>query len=125
MNYNLLLHVDLNDPQRLNIAFDNIINYKKYLADYLPEGSETGKAVIVLVANGPAVNLFTKSPEHDEQEARMRTFLDEGVSIRLCQNALNKFGISHDQLWEGCTPVPGAIPEMVRLQAEGYAYIKP
>ena len=121
MNYNLLLHVDLNDPQRLNIAFDNIINYKKYLDDI----TEAGKTSIVLVANGPAVNLFVKSPEHAEQEARMRTFLDEGVSIRLCQNALTKFGIAHDQLWEGCTPIPGAIPEMVRLQAEGYAYIKP
>lgn len=27
MNLNLVLHVDLNDPQRLNMAFDNVANY--------------------------------------------------------------------------------------------------
>ncbi|MBU3832703.1 MAG: DsrE family protein [Candidatus Desulfovibrio faecigallinarum] len=121
MNYNLLLHVDLNEPQRLNLAFDNIANYMKYLAEH-PEASE---ARIVLVANGPAVNLFIKNWDRAELQERGRKFMEQGVSIRLCQNALNKFEIASDQLWEGCVAIPGAIPEIIRLQNEGYSYIKP
>lgn len=121
MNYNLLLHVDLNEPQRLNIAFDNIANYKKYIVEH-PEASE---ARIVLVANGPAVNLFTQNLDHAELQERGKKFMEEGVSIRLCQNALNKFGITADQLWDGCVAIPGAIPEIIRLQNEGFSYIKP
>ena len=121
MNLNLVLHVDLNDPQRLNMAFDNVANYMNYLAE-LPEGSS---ASIVLVGNGPSVQLFRKAGEHEALEARASDLMKKGLEIRLCMNALRKFSISAEELWAGCTPVSGGIPELVRLQNEGYSYIKP
>ncbi len=121
MNLNLVLHVDMNDPQRLNLAFDNVANYLNYLAE-LPEENT---ASIVLVGNGPAVQLFRKTEEHAALETRASDLMKKGLEIRLCLNALRKFSISAEELWEGCTPVPGAIPELVRLQNEGYSYVKP
>lgn len=43
----------------------------------------------------------------------------------LCNNALNKFGIDREHLWNSASVVPAGVVELVRLQREGFAYIKP
>ncbi|MDO4839195.1 MAG: DsrE family protein [Desulfovibrionaceae bacterium] len=121
MSLNVVFHVDLREKQCLNIAFDNVTNYMNYL-ETIPEGKE---ASLVLLANGPAVNFFVKSEENSELEQRCAGLIAKGLSVRLCSNALRKFGIAEDTLWSGCRPVPGGIPELVSLQNEGYCYIKP
>ncbi|MDO5535903.1 MAG: DsrE family protein [Desulfovibrionaceae bacterium] len=121
MNFNVVFHVDLNDPKRLNLAFDNVANYMAFL-DETPGGSA---ASLVMLGNGPVVNLFAKRPENADLEARGRQLMENGLSIRLCSNALRKFEISPEQVWEGCTVVPAGIPELVKLQNEGYCYLKP
>jgi intracellular sulfur oxidation DsrE/DsrF family protein len=49
----------------------------------------------------------------------------QGVSLRMCQNALKAFGVDEASLWEGVQTVSGGITELCRLQQEGYSYIKP
>ena len=56
MNYNLVLHVDAGDTGRVAFALGNVRNYLKDV----PANSGTK---IVIVANGPAVRCFTKTPE--------------------------------------------------------------
>ena len=106
MNYNLVLHVDAGDTGRVAFALGNVRNYLKDV----PANSGTK---IVIVANGPAVRCFTKTPEN------------AGLSIRLCRNALKGFGVSEDMLWDDIETVSGGITELCRLQQEGYSYIKP
>ena len=115
MNYDLLLHVDSDDPKVLNLALNNAANYKNGLP---------GESFhMVLVANGPAVKLFTG--EHADLAAGGAELTGMGLDIRLCANALKSNGISSDALWPGCRVVPAGVVEIVHLQREGFAYIKP
>ena len=115
MYYDLVIHVDDNDPARLNLAFSNVTNYRAGLPD------EAFR--IVLVANGPAVRLFTR--EHGELAESAAKLMEEGLSIRLCNNALKKFQVSVDDLWDGCEVVPAGVVEVVKLQREGFASLRP
>ncbi len=115
MFYDLVIHVDDNDPKRLNLAFNNVANYK---------GGLPGEDFrIVMVANGPAIQLFTRS--NTEQAERGAMLMKGGLSIRICNNALKAFNVSPDDLWEGCEVVPAGVVEIVKLQREGFAYLRP
>ena len=47
------------------------------------------------------------------------------MRVMLCANALADTKIDHARLWPGCSVVPAGLVEVVRLQREGFAYIKP
>ena len=48
-----------------------------------------------------------------------------GVSFKMCRNALAKNKIENADLFEVCEIVPAGILELINLQREGFAYIKP
>lgn len=117
MNYNTVFHVDLNDEAVLNVAISNIANYYNVL-----ENAADGKnAEIVLLVNGPAINLFVK----EKTKAELVDLQKRGLKIRACQNAVNKFSLSKEKLMDEIEIVPAGIVELVRLQNEHFAYIKP
>ncbi len=121
MSWNVIFHVDLNDPQRLNLAFDNVANYMNYLAEHAGDAQPS----IVMVGNGPVVQLFENGIQHSALHERARELMGRGLSIRLCSNAIRKFGIDPASLVEGCVVVPAGIPEILMLESGGYGYIKP
>ena len=114
MFYDLIVHVDDNDPKRLNLAFNNVANYSAAIEEEFR---------VVMVTNGPAVQLFTK--EHAELAARGAQLMVAGLTIRACKNALKAFNIDPADLWEGVEVTDAGIVEVVKLQREGYAYIRP
>ena len=75
------------------------------------------------IVNGPAVSQFVKSNE--EFRAIAAPLQDQGLRIMLCANALADNNIDHADIWPGCDVVPAGLVEIVRLQREGFAYIKP
>lgn len=113
MNLNIVFHVDLNDSAVLNIAISNVTNYYTAI--------EGQKADVVMLVNGPAVNLFKKEIALPE----LKNLQDKGLKIELCQNALNKFGLTKEMLMDGVQVVPAGIVELVRLKNEQYTYVKP
>ena len=115
MNYNLVLHVDSDAPEVLSLAFSNAANYRAALPN------EDFR--MVLVANGPAVKRLTR--EDRELAEQGEKLAGQGLEIMLCNNALNKFGIDREHLWNSASVVPAGVVELVRLQREGFAYIKP
>jgi len=78
---------------------------------------------VVLLANGPAVQLFVKEETELTQKAQDLTKL--GLSIHLCQNALNKFSITKENLHDDYLIVPAGILDLVELQNKNFSYIKP
>ncbi|GAB6036515.1 DsrE family protein [Fundidesulfovibrio butyratiphilus] len=115
MQYDLVVHVDSDERKVLDLALGNIVNYLAAL----PE--ETFQ--VDLVANGPAVTLFVRPGE-----AVARSVADlgaRGVRFKMCSNALRKFGVAEADLLDGCQVVPAGVVELVRLQRQGMAYIKP
>lgn len=113
MNLDIVFHVDLNDSAILGVAISNVMNYFTAI--------EGKKADVVMLVNGPAVNLFKKEIVLPE----LKTLQDKGLTIKLCQNALNKFSLTKEMVMEGVQIVPAGIVELVRLKNEHYTYIKP
>lgn len=115
MHYDLLIHVDSDEPAVLGLALGNIANYR----NALPQEDYS----VVLVANGPAVKLFVNG--NREHAATISAQHAAGVSFRMCRNALAKFDIAPESLLPECEIVPAGVVEVVDLQRKGFAYVKP
>jgi hypothetical protein len=113
MNYDVLFHFD-HDTQTLAVAFSNIKNY----LNAFPED----KPAVVLVVNGPGVRLLDRDGEY---AAQLNEVLALGVEVKVCNNALTHFGIDPERLCSGCQVVPAGVVEIVELQRNGFAYVKP
>lgn len=112
--FDLVLHVDAADNS-LALALHNYMNYAAALAE------EPFKAV--LVANSAAVRLL--KAENKALENAVAQAVSHGLDLRVCRNALNDNGIRPEELFPQCVVVPAGLVEVVRLQNEGFAYVKP
>lgn len=118
MNYDVCLHLDAKDPAILGLVLRNAENYLKGLP------GESFR--LDVVANGGGATLFAaEGPDFAELKARAAALMKAGVRFKVCANALAENGIAHERLWPGCQVVPAGLVEIVRLQREGFAYIKP
>lgn len=116
MDVKALFHVDDDNDKTMHLALNNIANL---LAQIPAEQAE-----VVLVANGPAARLMVKTSSFQTVEM-VRGLAEKNVRFMVCANSIKNAGIDPATLIEGCVVVPAGIVELVRLQAEGYAYIKP
>ena len=104
MFYDLLVHVDLPDESRFVMALGNISNYLAAL--------NGEPCTVVLLANGGAANFLAR--KDNAQTETIEKLAQAGVSFRVCANAMKKVEV-----------VPAGVVELVRLQRENFAYIKP
>ena len=118
MNVSLkaVFHIDLDQEERLILALTNIKNLFKEIP---PQQCE-----IIVVANGKAVNLFTKSRVSDHVKT-IEELHTSGVHFKMCNNALTAHQIRKEDLIDVYEIVPAGILEIVNLQQKGFAYIKP
>lgn len=115
MYYDLLVHVDLPDESRFALALGNISNYLAAL--------NGERCSIVLLANGGAARFL--AAKGNAQTKAIAELAAAGVSFRVCANAMKKVPITKEDLLPGVEVVPAGIIEIVRLEREGFAYIKP
>ncbi len=116
MKAKVVFHLDWDSVEPLIMALNNMENLLKEVS--------AEEAVIYLVANGVAVKLF-KLERATQYASRIEKLSDIGVRFLVCNNSLWNLGIERDQLMESCEIVPAGILELIRLQAENCAYIKP
>lgn len=114
MDYNAVIHIDFGEESRFRLVARNCENYLKALPDE--------KFELVVVANGDAVTLFTGREDLRELAAPL---MANGVRFKICANALAEHNIDPVKLWPGCLVVPAGLAEIVKLQKQGYAYLKP
>lgn len=112
-SYKVLIHIDESAKAKGDLVLRNIENL---IADL-------GPGQIELVANYEAVTLFVRSP--DLYGTKVRELASRGVRFRICTNAMRAFGITKEMLLPEFEIVPSALGELVKKQAEGWAYIKP
>jgi len=135
MKYDLLFHVNANDPEVFKIAFGQAANYKREAnrkrqlsaLDIATKAAMGALEVeqgfrLVMVVNGPAVRQLLK--DNTELQEFAEKAVNNGLKIHAGQYALEAGKITKDDLWSFVEIVPSATLEIVQLQNEGFAYIK-
>jgi len=116
MEVKVVFHLDWDEEDRLIMALNNITNLLKEVP--------AEDASIYLVANGVAVRLFQRDRAR-QHASRIEELSKVGVRFFVCNNSLRNLDIDREELFKQCEVVPAGVMELIRLQAEGCAYIKP
>ena len=113
--YRVVIHLDESGKARGELVLRNIENL---IADVGENNVE-----IELVANGEGITALLKSPNlHGEQVER---FSAKGIRFVACANTLRQMGLTKDALLDLVEIVPAGVGELVKKQAQGWAYIRP
>ncbi len=111
-----VFHLDLDQEDRLTLALANIKNLFKEIP--------AQQCDISVVANGKAVSMFKKN-----RMAAYAKTIEElhkmGVHFKMCNNALVYHQIRKEDLIDIHETVPAGILEIINLQQNGFAYIRP
>lgn len=83
----------------------------------------------IVVANFEGIKAFTKDAK-DMMGKSFSAWVDDlsvqGVEFRVCQQAMDYFKVTKDQMLDAVTVVPSGVGEIARLQSqEGFGYIRP
>lgn len=103
---NVVFHID--ELEKWPEAASNVKNLLK----------EPYKIAIIILVNGEAINGYL-APEN---QAFIAT---AGVTFHACNNAMRANKIAKEQLPKNVVVVPAGVLDLIELQAQGYAYIKP
>ncbi len=120
--HRVVLHVDDNDPARMNLVLNNAGN----VLDYYREKGEL--AEVDIVAYGPGLHMLRSdtSPVKD-RIAKMKKAMD-GLEFIACGNTMTNMGKAENKeiavLTEAKIVKTGVVHLMER-QKEGWAYVRP
>ncbi len=112
----VVFHIDMEDTSRFGLALGNMSNLQKDV------GYEN--VDIALLANGNSVKHFVKEG-NIEYLSMLEEMHEKGVRFYLCNNSLNKHSLKKEQMFDFCEVVTAGVTKLIKLQKEGYAYIKP
>ncbi len=136
MKYDLLIHVNTNDPEVFKLAFSQAANYKKEAllkrhkisaVDFATKAGfmaleEVETFKLVMVVNGPAVKQLVK--ENSELLGKAQEAVANGLKIHAGQCAMHSYKLEKDMLWSFVEVVPSATLDIVQLENSGFAYMK-
>lgn len=113
-NLKVVIHVADNFKQTYRAA----LNY----ADSLLE--KYGNSIsIAIVANGPGIGLVNRNNAYTQ---RIKGLLKQGVKISACNTTVSILRQYKElPIIKGVKFVPTGVVEVVKLQSEGYLYLKP
>jgi uncharacterized protein len=112
----VVFHLDWDQEERPILALENIKNLFKEVPSQ--------QCRVCMVANGGAVKLFHRD-KIGNHACDMEELHKLGARFMACRNALVKNRIEKSDLFHLCEIVPAGILELIDLQTQGYAYIKP
>jgi intracellular sulfur oxidation DsrE/DsrF family protein len=116
------IHIDENDPQRMNMALNNAANIYKYY-------EEKGEAVEVrLVANGPGLHMFREDTSPVKDRIAAMSLEHDSLSFAACGNThrmMSKRSDGEITLISEAEMIPSGVVELIELQGKGWAYIRP
>ena len=116
------IHVDENDPSRMNMALNNAANIRRHYAE---KGEEVAIRVVTYVPGLHMLRADT-SPVQDRISAMMREI--PNLSFAACGNthaAMSRKAGSDVVLIDEAEMVPSGAVELIELQKDGWAYLRP
>jgi intracellular sulfur oxidation DsrE/DsrF family protein len=102
------------DPGKWNLALNNARNVQESLGE--------GDVAIEIVVYGPGIGMLKKDSSVGK---RIDAALGQGVKIVACENTMKGQKLTYDDMHPKIGYVPGGVVELMALQREGYAYIRP
>jgi len=113
--YNVVFHLDESVKARADMVLGNIANL---IADLGEENVS-----VELVANSEGITAFLKEPNW--HLSKINELMAKGVRFVVCANSLRQAGLGKESLMSQIDVVPAGVSEIVKKQAEGWAYIRP
>lgn len=111
--YKVIFHVD--EIEKANLALNNI---KNIITDLGEKNIQ-----IELLANSEGIYMLLKpTAQYADQ---IKDLTSKKVTFAVCANTMKTMGIAKESLLDSAVIVPSGVGELVKKQAEGYAYIKP
>jgi len=109
----------LSDVDRVLFVLGNIENHIEGMGG--PQNVH-----IELVVHGPALVLFEKAKASPDVTRRLAKAAANGVALAACGNTMKAQNLEIADLLPGFVRVDeGGVVRLARLQAEGYAYLRP
>ena len=120
--HHLAIHVDQSDAKVMNMALNNAANVEAY---YASKGEEV---VIEIVAYGPGLLMLLdgKSPVADR--IATMSLEHENMAFTACENTFRRMSErtgSDLALLDEANMVPSGAMRLIKLQEQGYAYLRP
>ena len=120
--HKVAIHVDEADPQRMNMALNNVQNIKAY---YDAKGEDI---TIEVVTYGPGLNMLRSDTSPVADRIKMMAMEISNLSFAACGNT--RAGMAKKEgkeipLLEEAHEVPSGVVRLIELQEDGYAYVRP
>lgn len=113
-HYRVVFAMTVNDPHIWNEVFGNFHNIEREL------GPKNVSIELVVYGDGIAMLRDDSLVGNKVDEA-----LQEGVKIVACENTMKAQNISRDTMLPNIGYVQAGIVELIKLQAAGWAYVRP
>ncbi|OED38814.1 hypothetical protein AB833_18130 [Chromatiales bacterium (ex Bugula neritina AB1)] len=121
-DHKVAIHVDENDPKRMNMALNNVANIKKYY-------DSIGETVAIeLVAYGPGLHMMREDTSPVKERIAVMSLEIENLTFSACGNThsnMSKKAGKEITLLDEVSLVPSGVVQLVSLQEKGYAYVRP
>ena len=120
--HKVVLHLDENDPQRMNLVLNNVSNVNNFYQD---KGEEVQ---IEIVAYGPGLHMLRAdtSPVKDRITSFSQNY--DNISFKACGNThamMSKQAGKTVELVPQAELVPSGVIQLIARQEEGWSYIRP
>ena len=115
--HKIVIQVSTDDPRTQKIALNNAVNLQKQYG--------VDNVAIEIVAYGPGLGLLTKK---SGQADRVESLAMSDITFSACGNTMNKVSKKTGKmpvLLEGVTQVTAGVAQIMELQEQGYAYVRP
>jgi intracellular sulfur oxidation DsrE/DsrF family protein len=116
--HKVVIQVSTDDPRTQTIALNNAVNLQKALGP--------GNVKVEIVAYGPGLSLLTRK---SRQAKRVKSLaMSEDLVFSACANTMKKIKRKKGhmpKLIEGVQVVPAGVVRIMKLEEQGYAYIRP
>lgn len=125
--HRLAIHVDDNDPARMNLALNNALNVTQLYAE---RGEEVEVEIVVY---GPGLNMLREDKAPEAIKTRLKSFAQSmpNVAFAACENTRVNMAKAEGKkpedivLAPNAVIVPAGVVRLIELQEKGWSYIRP
>lgn len=111
--FRALFQVSDADPKKWSLTLGNVKNAQ--------EGLGAANVSIEIVCYGPGVNMLKAD---SEVAARVQETMQAGIGVFACQNTMRGMHLQATDMVDKIGFVPSGVVEVIKRQAEGWAYVR-